>query len=178
MHEEIIFAGFGGQGIMLMGKIVAHSAMLEGREVTWMPSYGAEQRGGTAYSMVVVSDSKITSPVVPSPTSCIIMNAPSLDKFENRVRKNGLVFVNCSMCARKLTRQDVEAVYIPATQMASDIGNVRAANMLMLGAYITKSGLVRVESVLAALKDVVPSKGDLYSINERALRQGEHLIKY
>ena len=136
MKEEIIFAGFGGQGIMLMGKALSYAAMNNGKHVTWMPSYGAEVRGGTAHSMVIISDEIIASPVVKEPSMCIVMNRPSLQKFETKVKKNGFLIVNKSLIDIDAERKDIDILNIPATSMASELGNLKVANMVMLGALL------------------------------------------
>lgn len=172
-REEIIFAGFGGQGIMLMGKAISYAAMNSGMHVTWMPSYGAEVRGGTAHSMVVISEDIIASPVVKEPTICVIMNKPSLQKFEERVRKNGILLINKSLIDTDAKRKDIEIFNIPATDMASELGNVKIANMVMLGALLARRRALTLKSLLDALKDVISvSHHDMIPINEKAIRKG------
>jgi len=173
LKEEIIFAGFGGQGIMLMGKLLSYAVMNNGQHVTWMPSYGAEVRGGTAHSMVVVSDDIIASPVVKEPSICIVMNRPSLQKFEAKVKKNGLLIVNKSLIDIDAARKDIDILNIPATSMASELGNLRSANMIILGALLARKDIVPLESLINALEDVLSaSHHDLISINEKAIRKG------
>ncbi len=173
MKEEIIFAGFGGQGIMLMGKVISYAAMSDGKHVTWMPSYGAEVRGGTAHSMVVISDEIIASPVVKESTICIVMNRPSLQKFETKVKKGGLLIVNKSLIDIDATRKDIDILNIPATSMASELNNLKAANMIILGALLAKRNIVSLESLIDALKDVLPvSHHNMIPINEKAIRKG------
>jgi 2-oxoglutarate ferredoxin oxidoreductase subunit gamma len=172
-REEIIFAGFGGQGIMLMGKILSYAVMNSGKHVTWMPSYGAEVRGGTAHSMVVISDEIIASPIVKEPSICIVMNRPSFQKFETRVKKNGLLVVNKSLIDIGATRKDIDILNIPATSMALELGSLRSANMVILGALLARKNIVPLKSLIDALKDVFPvSHHNIIPINEKAMRKG------
>ncbi|OIO33175.1 MAG: 2-oxoacid:ferredoxin oxidoreductase subunit gamma [Candidatus Omnitrophica bacterium CG1_02_40_15] len=173
MKEEIIFAGFGGQGIMLMGKALAYAAMNNGRHVTWMPSYGAEVRGGTAHSMVIISDEIIASPVVKEPTICVVMNRPSLQKFETRVKKGGFLIVNKSLIDIDAARNDIDILNIPATNMASELNSLKSANMIILGALLAKRSIVSLESLIDALKDALSvSNYNMIPINEKAIRKG------
>jgi len=173
MREDIIFAGFGGQGIMLMGKLLSYAAMKKERFVTWMPSYGAEVRGGTAHSMVVVSGSSIASPVVREPSICVVMNSPSLQKFENKVKKGGLLVINKSLVEATSGRDDIDTLEIPVTDMASSLGNPRTANMIALGALLAKRHILEVQSLIDSLKDVIPkSRKNMIPINEEAIKKG------
>ena len=173
MKEEIIFAGFGGQGIMLMGKAISYAAMSDGKHVTWMPSYGAEVRGGTAHSMVVISDEIIASPVVKEPSICIVMNRPSLQKFETKVKIDGLLIVNKSLIDIDAARKDIDILNIPATIMASELNTLKSANMIILGALLAKRNIVSLESLIDALKDVLPvSHHNMIPINDKAIRKG------
>ncbi|MBU4376313.1 MAG: 2-oxoacid:acceptor oxidoreductase family protein [Candidatus Omnitrophica bacterium] len=173
MKEKIIFAGFGGQGIMLMGKAFSYAAMNEGKDVTWMPSYGAEVRGGTAHSMVVISDSPIASPVVREPSICIVMNKPSFQKFEPKLKTKGLLIINKSLVEIKSERSDIDILEIPATDMALKLGNVRVSNMIMLGALLAKKNLLPIESMVHSLKDVIPKHHqNTMPVNEKAIREG------
>lgn len=173
MKEEIIFAGFGGQGIMLMGKAISYAAMSDGKHVTWMPSYGAEVRGGTAHSMVVISDEIIASPVVKEPGICIVMNRPSLQKFETRVKENGLLIVNKSLINIDAERKDIDILNIPATSMASELGNLKVANMVILGALLARKKIAFLITLINALEDIFPvSHHNMIPINEKAIRKG------
>ncbi|MDP8229847.1 MAG: 2-oxoacid:acceptor oxidoreductase family protein [Candidatus Gorgyraea atricola] len=173
MREEIVFAGFGGQGIMLMGKALSCAAMKEGKFVTWMPSYGAEVRGGTAHSMVVISDKEIASPIVREPSICIVMNKPSLLKFEAKVKEKGILLINKSLAEDGSKRNDIEVLDIPATDMASKLGSQRIANMIMLGALLSKKGILPVQALIDSLKDVIPkSRHSMIPLNEKAIREG------
>jgi 2-oxoglutarate ferredoxin oxidoreductase subunit gamma len=142
MIEQVIMAGFGGQGVMSMGQLLAYSGMLEGKNVSWLPSYGPEMRGGTANCNVIVSDDEIGSPIVTEATAVIAMNLPSLDKFEHSVMPGGTLIINSSLIERKCSRTDIDVFYIPANEIADELGNNRVANMVMLGAYLKKTGIV------------------------------------
>ena len=173
MREEIIFAGFGGQGIMFMGKAIAYAAMNEGKFVTWIPSYGAEVRGGTAHSMVIVSDSLIASPVVRQPSICVVMNKPSFDKFEGKVKEKGLLVINSSLVESQTKRKDIDVLKVPATDMAFKLGNPRVSNMIILGALLAAKDLLNPESLVESLAELIPkSRKDLLSINKEAISQG------
>lgn len=178
MLEQNLFAGFGGQGVLLMGQLLAYAGMLEGKEVTWLPSYGPEMRGGTANCSVIISDEAIGSPVVSMATSVIALNRPSLDKFESNVQPGGKLFINSSIIDRPAHREDVEAYYVPCNEIAERLGNARVANMVMLGAYIEKTGSVDIENVLLALKAKLgEKKADLLSLNREALKEGAEAVR-
>lgn len=179
LNEKVICAGFGGQGIMLMGQLMTYAGMLEGKQVSWLPSYGPEMRGGTANCNVMISDKPIGSPVINDDATCaIVMNLPSLDKFEVNVVKNGYLLVNSSLIEKKTSREDVRAYYIPANEIALELGNPRAANMVMLGAYIELTQAVTTEMVMKALeKTFGPAKAHLLPLNEQALRKGAEAVK-
>ncbi|MCD6546018.1 MAG: 2-oxoacid:acceptor oxidoreductase family protein [Thermotogae bacterium] len=158
---------------MLLGKIISYSGMLEGKYVTWFPSYGPEMRGGTANCTVIVSDDPIGSPVVDNPNELIVMNIPSLIKFENKVVKNGIIFINSSVVDREPERNDVDIVKIPANDIADKIGSVRVANMVVLGAYIAKTNTIKLETVLEALRKKLEGKSEeLLILNEKAIKEG------
>jgi len=177
MHEEIICAGFGGQGIMLMGKLLAEAGMRRGYNVTWLPSYGAEVRGGTAHSMVHISEGKIASPTILSPTTGIIMNKPSLRKFMDRMKRGGLLIVNTSMAPSVVEKKSVKVVALPLTGLAVELGNVRVANMIAAGAFAALKKLFSLKDMLVALERVLPPGADMRSLNEKALKLGYDLIK-
>jgi 2-oxoglutarate ferredoxin oxidoreductase subunit gamma len=173
MYQDVMIAGFGGQGVLLAGKLLAYAGMLEGRHVTWFPSYGAEVRGGTANCTVIISSDEIGSPVVQSPSAMLIFNEASFKKFEKRIKQAGNLFLNTSLVQERPTRTDITRIEIKANQIAEDLGDIRIANMVMLGAYLEKTGVVALESVLTALKQVLPARRhSLISLNERALRCG------
>ena len=173
MTTRVIMAGFGGQGVVLMGTLLSYSAMIDGKHTTFFPSYGAEMRGGTANCSVVVSDDEISSPVVNQPDCIVAMNIASLDKFESRVRPGGLIFVNSSLVKREVARDDVEEVRIPANDIAEELGSSRAANMVMLGGVIKKTGAVKLDSAVHGLKKVLSERAmALLDVNKEALLRG------
>ncbi len=151
MQKEIIIAGFGGQGVLLAGKILAQAAVFEGKNATYFPSYGAEMRGGTANCTVIVSDERIDSPVVARPGAVAVFNNPSLERFEEAVAPDGLLLVNSSMIERKTNRPDLKTFYIPATEIARELGDERVFNMIFLGGYAQASEAVSMESLKKAL---------------------------
>jgi 2-oxoglutarate ferredoxin oxidoreductase subunit gamma len=177
MKSEIISAGFGGQGVLLLGQLVAYAGMVEDRNVSWLPSYGPEMRGGTANCSVIVSSDPVGSPVVTEADAVIVLNKPSLDKFESTLRPGGKLFINSSLIDKKATRDDVDAYYIPANEIAASLGNAKAANMVMLGAYVTATGAVSKESILKALATVFGKrKAHLIPLNETAFDEGAKLV--
>jgi 2-oxoglutarate ferredoxin oxidoreductase subunit gamma len=179
MLEEIIIAGFGGQGVMSMGELIAYAGMLEGKGVSWLPSYGPEQRGGTANCAVVVSDEPVGSPLVTRPSTAIVLNNPSFDKFEQQVRPGGLLIINTSLVIRVSERKDIKLIEINATDMANDLGNSRVANMILLGAFLEHTKIVSEESVLASLKKVLSKdKHHMLEINKQALMKGASLVQF
>ncbi|TDL66369.1 2-oxoacid:ferredoxin oxidoreductase subunit gamma [Rhodococcus qingshengii] len=178
MLEEIIIAGFGGQGVMSMGQLIAYAGMLEGKGVSWLPSYGPEQRGGTANCAVIVSDEPVGSPLVTNPSTAIILNNPSFDKFEHRVRPGGLLIINSSLVTRVSERSDIEIIELTATDMAADLGNARVANMILLGAFIELTKVVSSESIIESLKKVLSKeKHHLIEVNKQALNKGLSSVK-
>ena len=178
MVERNIFAGFGGQGVLLMGQLLAAAGMKEGKNTSWIPSYGPEMRGGTANCSVMLSEEEIDSPLVTRPTSLIVMNRPSLEKFEDAVVPGGSIFVNSSMIDIKVKRTDVSAYYVPCTEIATELGNPKVSNMIMLGAYIGKSHCVDIETVLEALLEKLGErKAKLIPLNREALKRGASCIE-
>jgi len=178
MQERVIMAGFGGQGVMSIGQLLTYAGMIENKNVSWLPSYGPEMRGGTANCNVMVSDTNIGSPIVTEATAAIVMNRPSLDKFEKDIVKDGNLLINSSLIDRKAERDDLKAYYIPANEIANELGNSRVANMVMLGAYLELTNAVKIESILEAFKKVFgESKSHLIPINKEALEKGAELIK-
>ncbi|NLG89646.1 MAG: 2-oxoacid:ferredoxin oxidoreductase subunit gamma [Clostridiaceae bacterium] len=158
MTYEIIMAGFGGQGILSAGMLLAHAAMLDGKQVSWLPSYGPEMRGGTANSSVVISDKPVDCPVLSSANVLIVMNRPSLDKFESWVVKDGMVIIDSSIVNRDIKRADIASYLIPATQIASDMGNTTFANIILLGKLVKEKNVVTVESFRKSLYEVLPER--------------------
>jgi 2-oxoglutarate ferredoxin oxidoreductase subunit gamma len=176
-EERVIIAGFGGQGIMFMGKLLCYAGMMEKRHVTYMPSYGAEVRGGTAYCNVIISAEEIPSPVVSEPTTAIIMNSPSLIKFEPIVAKKGLVIINTSLVTRLAKRKDIQVIQVAATNIADRLGNTRVANMVALGAFLAKCSIVGLPTVMAAVQELLPSyRQHLVEINRQALLEGKRYV--
>lgn len=173
-----IFAGFGGQGVLLIGKLVAYAGMDEGRNVSWLPSYGPEMRGGTANCSVVVSDDPIASPVLSMADCVIAMNTPSLDKFEANVLPGGKLFINSSIIEKKATRTDIDVYYVPCNDIADQLGNPKVLNMAMLGAYLEATKVVDVESVLnALLHSLGEKKAHLIPLNRQAIELGAESIR-
>lgn len=177
MTEEIIMAGFGGQGVIFMGKLLAYLGMLKGYQVTYIPSYGAEVRGGTANCTVIISPEEIASPLSPHPSTAIVMNKPSLDKFEPWIKREGLLILNSSLIGRELHRDDLEVIEVPATGIARKLGNPKVANMVALGAYLASRKSISLETALAHLKDVLPKHSHhLLGVNKEALRKGANSL--
>lgn len=171
--EDVIIAGFGGQGIMMLGKIIAQAGMLSGLHVTWIPKYGAEVRGGTAHCMVKISSEEIASPLVNRPSLLIVMNKPSLLKFENEIVPGGSVVVNSSLCDHVIKRTDVAIKKIPVTEIANEIGDVKGANMVALGALLKLCPFLELKLVVEALKAILPPYRHKYiPLNEKALYEG------
>jgi len=176
MLIRTVIAGFGGQGVMSMGLSLAQAAMFEAKNVTYLPSYGAEVRGGTANCTVVISDDEIASPVASAPEFVIAMNQPSVVRFQNQLQSGGLFFVNSSLVESEISRGDINIVRVPANSVAETLGSPRSANMVMLGAFIKKSGLVSFDSMIEALKSTLGRKQKLVAINEKALKAGYDLF--
>ncbi|NMB28513.1 MAG: 2-oxoacid:ferredoxin oxidoreductase subunit gamma [Clostridiaceae bacterium] len=177
-YHEIIVAGFGGQGVMSIGTTMAETAMAQGLNVSWLPSYGPEMRGGTANCNVVIADTEIISPIVLEPSELIAMNQPSLDKFEPAVKPGGLILVNESIVERKVQRDDVRAIYVPSLEIASELGNMRVANMAMLGAYIEATKYLTFETVVDMLRNIFTGKkAHLVELNEVALQRGADCVR-
>lgn len=177
MYEDVIIAGFGGQGIIFAGKLLSYAGLREGKEVSYFPSYGAEMRGGTANCVVIVSDNPISSPIISNPKNAIMMSHPSYSKFFPRISSGGRGVINSSLVSDNVVREDVEVIRIPANEIAEDIGSPRIVNMVVLGAWIKKSGIVSVESLVLSLGEVISkSKRDLLSLNEEALGRGSHFV--
>lgn len=158
MHQEILIAGFGGQGILSAGRILAYAGMLEDRNVSWLPSYGPEMRGGTANCNVIISDEPVGSPILNTATALIVMNGPSLEKFESFVVPGGIIITDSSLVTKSPTRNDVEVYEIPATKMASERGNLTYANIILIGKLLAKTGVITRENFEEALKKVLPEK--------------------
>ena len=170
---KFLFSGFGGQGILFVGKLMAYKGLTEDKQVSWLPSYGPEMRGGTASCSVIVSDTPVGSPIVSNPDVLVAMNLPSLDRFESAVVPGGIIFADATLIARDIERTDVKLVKIPATQMASDNGTPTLANMILLGKILKELGQFDVEKVEAALRKVISAKrADMLEVNLKAMQLG------
>ena len=172
MEEKIIVAGFGGQGVLSLGQFVAYAAIADGKEVTWLPSYGPEMRGGTSNCSVVVSDQQVASPIISDPDCLIAMNKPSLYKFVDKVRPGGTVIVNRSLIPDHVERNDVDVIYIDAGALALEAGNAKTANIVVLGAYLAKSGIVSKELAAKVIEDKFARKPKVIPANLKALELG------
>lgn len=178
MLNEMVFAGFGGQGVLSMGKLIAYAAMKEGKEVSWMPSYGPEMRGGTANCIVNISDSPISSPIVAKYDIVVALNLPSLKKFEPKIKKNGILIWESSTIKEPPTRTDIKIYPIPAVDLANkELKNVKVMNMLILGVLVKLNEIVKRESLLIALKDTLPERHHkLIPLNEKAIDLGMSMV--
>lgn len=177
-EQEIIIAGFGGQGVLSMGRLIAYAGMIEGKEVSWMPSYGPEMRGGTANCIVIVSDSRISSPIVTKFDTAILLNQPSVDKFEKAVKPGGLLIYEQSTVIHPPTRSDIEIISIPAIEEADKLQAKQIANMIMAGAFLEKKPILKIETLIEALKKALPPRRhNLIPLNEQALNRGRELVK-
>lgn len=178
MLQEMIFAGFGGQGVLSMGKLLAYAAMKEGKEISWMPSYGPEMRGGTANCMVNVSSMPISSPIVTEYDVAVVLNLPSLHKFESKVKKGGILIWESSTIKEPPTRTDIKVYALPAIdKAASELQNVKVMNMLVLGALVKVNPIVKSDSLLTALKETLPERHHhLIPLNEKAIELGMSLV--
>jgi 2-oxoglutarate ferredoxin oxidoreductase subunit gamma len=173
MHESVIMSGFGGQGILLMGQLLCYAGMHEGKKVTWMPSYGPEMRGGTANCTIMVSEDRVGSPVTHHPSSLVAMNKASLDRFEEDLQVGGFLLINSSLIDREPQRKDLQVIKVPANKIAEEAGTLQVTNMAALGAYVGAKNVVSLDSVIQALRRMIPAhRKELLSINETALRKG------
>jgi 2-oxoglutarate ferredoxin oxidoreductase subunit gamma len=176
--EELIVAGFGGQGVLSLGMTLAYAGMVENKEISWMPSYGPEMRGGTANCIVILSDNKISSPILSQFDSAIVLNQPSMDKFAPRIKPGGLLLYESGNIFKPATRADIDIIGIPATTEALKMKNAKTMNMIMLGAYLQLKPVVQNDSILEALAKVLPEKyHHLLPINRQALELGEALAR-
>jgi 2-oxoglutarate ferredoxin oxidoreductase subunit gamma len=178
LERSIIIAGSGGQGILFLGRMLTSAGMLEGKNVTWFPSYGAEMRGGTANCTVIISEEMIGSPVVMMPDILIVMNRASLDRFLPKLRKKGMLFYDSSLIREKIPGKGITAVPVPATTMAGEQGSPKSANMVMLGAFIAKTGILRKSSVFSTFEDAVdPRKARAFRVNTELIQKGMDFIE-
>jgi 2-oxoglutarate ferredoxin oxidoreductase subunit gamma len=173
MRESVIMSGFGGQGILLMGQFLCYAGMQEGLKVTWMPSYGPEMRGGTANCTVMLSSDRIGSPVTHDPSSLVAMNKASLQRFETAIQTSGFLVINSSLVDRDSQRSDLRVIRVPANKIAEEAGSLQVTNMAALGAYVEGRGIVSLESVIAALRRMIPEhRKEMLMVNEEALKRG------
>jgi 2-oxoglutarate ferredoxin oxidoreductase subunit gamma len=172
MLIKTVFAGFGGQGVLSMGLNLAQAAMIEGKFVTYLPAYGAEVRGGTANCTVSISDEEIASPVASAPAFVVAMNQPSMVRFQNKIQSGGIFFLNSTLIKALPSRGDIEVVSVPANAMAEKMGNIKSANMVMLGAFMKKSNLVSLQSLMDGLIVALKGNQKLITINREALTAG------
>ena len=178
MTEEIIIAGFGGQGVLSMGKILAYSGIMQDQEVSWMPSYGPEMRGGTANVTVIVSDDRISSPILTQFDTAIILNQQSMDKFEKAVKPGGLLLYDDNGIIRHPERKDINICVISAAKESVELGNSKIANMIVLGAYLKKKPIVKMENVIKGLKKSLPERHHhMIPLNEKAINKGMGIVK-
>jgi 2-oxoglutarate ferredoxin oxidoreductase subunit gamma len=176
MTHELLVAGFGGQGVLSMGMTLAYAGMVEGKEISWMPSYGPEMRGGTTNCIVILSDKKVSSPIVAAFDTVIALNQPSLDKFETSVKAGGLLLYDSTNIISPPSRTDIQVLPIPASDEAVKLKNTKTMNMIMLGSFITLKQLVDIESIMEALKKVLPGRyHHLLPLNQQALQRGMEL---
>ncbi len=177
MLHEILFAGFGGQGILFSGKVAAYAGLVDNLEVSWLPSYGPEMRGGTANCHVIISDKPVGSPVITTPTNLVAMNLPSFDKFEKTVAPGGIIIIDSSLIHKTSDRSDISFYSIPATQMANDMDIPRLANMIILGKLIKVTGMATLDTIRKAVeKSVPPTKTELIDTNMKAIEAGYHYL--
>lgn len=172
MQSEVMFAGFGGQGILLSGKILAHAAMEEGCEVAWVPSYGPEMRGGTAYCTVVISDRPIGSPIIKNPMHLVAMNRPSLEKFAPVVKPKGIILINSSLIPVEAGRDDCDVLKVPAVDLAKSLGNAKAANIVAISAFVARSKIVAMETLKRCIEGEFSKKPKLIPLNMAAVEAG------
>ncbi len=179
IQEEIIISGFGGQGALFAGQLLAYAAMDQDLHVTWIPSYGPEMRGGKARCTVVISEEEIGSPLVRRPSAAIVLNIPSMEAFEPAVKPGGVLVVNSSLVPQKSDRDDIRVIYVPASDIASELGNIRLANVVCLGALVQALGVLPLEAIEKALDDHLPERHrKLLGLNKEALRKGAEYGKH
>jgi 2-oxoglutarate ferredoxin oxidoreductase subunit gamma len=173
MQEEVIVSGFGGQGALFAGQLLTYTGLDEGYHVTWIPSYGPEMRGGTAHCTVILSDHDIGSPIIREPSICIVMNPPSMEKYEPLVKPNGLLVVNSTLVRSRSGRSDVEVAYVPANELAAELGNVKMANVVLLGATLGRRPILPIDSIKRTLDRHIPKRRQhIIEPNKRALDRG------
>ncbi len=178
MHHEIIISGFGGQGALFAGQLLAYGALAEGRQVTWIPSYGPEMRGGTANCTVIISDEEIGSPLVRRPTAAIVLNPPSFERYEPLVKKDGVLLVNASLVSAPEQRTDIRRFDIKANEEAAELGSAQMANVILVGALVGATGVLKMETLDQVLEEHVSARHrDKIAANKQALRRGASLVQ-
>lgn len=176
MNEEIIIAGFGGQGVLSMGQVLSYAGVIENKEVSWMPSYGPEMRGGTANCITIISDEEISSPIISTFDTVIALNQPSVDKFEEAVKPGGLLIYDSTNVIHPPVRKDIEIVAVAANAEAAKMNNVKILNMIVLGAFLKKKPIIKYENIILGLKKVLPERyHHLLPLNEEAIKKGMEL---
>lgn len=176
MYQGIRISGFGGQGVISAGVLLAQAGMMDGKEVSFFPSYGAEMRGGTANCSVVIATDEVTTPIVSEPDTVIVLNEPSLAKFEPLVKKGGLLIINSSLVNSKATRKDIKVLYVPCNQVAKELGNAKIMNMVALGAFAAATGAVTPDAIARALPKVYKKlKPEVIELNAKALKRGAEI---
>ena len=176
MRHEIIMSGFGGQGVMVMGQLLTYAGMLEDKNVSWMPSYGPEMRGGTANCSVIIADAAVGAPIVTEPTAAVIMNLPSLDKFEATIKANGAMIINSSLVNKQVQREDIAAYLVPINEIANELGSIKMINMVALGALLAATDVVEKESLMNAFAKKFASKPGMVPANQAALNKGYDFV--
>jgi 2-oxoglutarate ferredoxin oxidoreductase subunit gamma len=178
MHEEVIVSGFGGQGALFAGQLLTYTGMDEGLHVSCIPSYGPEMRGGTAHCTVILSDDDIGSPIIREPTICIVMNPPSMEKYDPLVRPGGLLVANSTLVRHRSQREDIEVVYVPANELAAKLGNVKMANVVLLGAMLGTREILRIDSIKRTFDKHIPERRKhIIEPNKRALDRGIEYVR-
>jgi len=173
MHEEVIVSGFGGQGALFAGQLLTYAGMDAGYQVTWIPSYGPEMRGGTAHCTVIISDDPIGSPIIRNPTAAIVMNPPSMEKYEPLIKPGGVLVANSTLVRERSERKDISVVYVPANDVAAELGNVKMANVVLLGALLATRPILTAEAIKQAMEDHIPQhRKQIIEPNKRALDRG------
>jgi len=173
MHEEVIVSGFGGQGALFAGQLLTYAGMDAGYQVTWIPSYGPEMRGGTAHCTVIISDDPIGSPIIRNPTAAIVMNPPSMEKYEPLIKPGGVLVANSTLVRERSDRKDISVVYVPANDVAAELGNVKMANVVLLGALLATRPILTAEAIKQAMEDHIPQhRQQIVEPNKRALDRG------
>ena len=176
MYQGIKISGFGGQGVISAGYLLAQAGMMEGKEVSFFPAYGAEMRGGTANCSVVVASDEVTTPIVTSPDTAIVLNEPSLAKFEPTVKPGGLLIINSSLVNSRATRTDIKVMYVPCNEIAGEIGNPKAMNMVALGAFAAATGAMTIDAIARAMPKVYKKlKPEVIELNVKALKRGSEI---